>query len=182
MDLTALPAGLDRPGASLLLFVIGMAWVAALDLRSRRVENRVTLTLLVAALVVRTLHSSFDGLTDGLLGAALGGGLLLIPFALRWLGGADVKVAAALGAWLGPALLPVALAAGFVVGGVMALALLLARPDLRKSVRANVGVAVITQSLPDPMRRRPGWTVPHVTAYAIGATAVVLAGVISGVP
>ena len=57
----------------MLLFVIGMAWVAALDLRSRRVENRVTLTLLVAALVVRTLHSSFDGLTDGLLGAALGG-------------------------------------------------------------------------------------------------------------
>lgn len=59
------------------------------------------------------------------MGWALGLLLFFLPFALRGLGGGDVKLMAALGAWLGP--IDVFWAAMYtgVAGGVLALALAL---------------------------------------------------------
>ena len=91
------------------------------DLRTRRIPN--TLTLGAAAMAL-----AFHGATGGLpaLGMSVGGWLLgvalfLPMFALRGMGAGDVKLLAAVGAWLGPGqVIWVALITS-VAGGILAL-------------------------------------------------------------
>lgn len=73
------------------------------DLKSRRIPNWLTFGAAAAALVTHTLTAGWPGL-----GMAVGGwfvgALLFMPFfLLRGMGAGDVKLLAALGAWLGPA-------------------------------------------------------------------------------
>lgn len=91
-----------------LAVACGVAIVAgAIDARTGRIPNGLTLPALIAAPVLRAL---LEG-TSGLFGAALGVALVgLVPLALfvgtrgRGIGGGDVKLFAGLGAWLGPGL------------------------------------------------------------------------------
>jgi len=101
---------------------VGIALAACVtDLRVRRVPNVLTLGAAGAALVY---HGATAG-TSGLLLAGLGWGLgllLYLPlFALRGIGGGDVKLLAALGAWLGPSMVLWVAAFGAIAGGVFAL-------------------------------------------------------------
>ena len=91
------------------------------DIRSRRIPNVLTFGGAVAAICFHTLCPAGEGF-----GWAAGGWLagllvMLVPFALGGLGGGDVKLLAALGAWLGPtSAIWVGLYAG-VAGAVMAI-------------------------------------------------------------
>lgn len=72
------------------------------DLRTRRIPNSLTLGAAVVALV---FHAAVHGLAGFGLSAAgwLVGAALFFPvFALRGMGAGDVKLLAAVGAWLGP--------------------------------------------------------------------------------
>ena len=72
-----------------------------------------------------------------LAGCLVGGAIFFLPFALGGLGGGDVKLLAALGAWAGPAdALWIALYSG-VAGGVLAIVTALANGYLRTAL-ANV--------------------------------------------
>jgi len=79
-----------------------MVWVgvAALwDIRTRRIPN----ALVLVGLVLGLLMVSFQGTwLDALAGAGLALGLGIIPFALRALGGGDVKAAIVVGLFVGP--------------------------------------------------------------------------------
>ncbi len=157
-------------------FYAGLAGVALLDLRTRRVPNAVSVGLLVVGLLTRLLLEGTPGLLSGLGGAGVGFALLIVPFALRLVGGADVKVMTAIGAWLTPVGALAAAGLGFVVGGLMAIALVLARPELRRSVRANLWTALLTREAPQVEERPRALSVPHVTAYAIGGVIVRVLG------
>jgi len=100
---------------------------AALDLQIRRIPNVLTLGAAVAGFLVNLVAYHGSGAVTSLEGWLLGVALLLIPFAAHAIGGGDVKLLAAVGAWLGPheALLTFVYAA--VVGGVIALAVLIQR-------------------------------------------------------
>lgn len=85
------------------VFTVLLVWAAWGDLRSRRIPNRLVLTLAIAGIVysaistqtVSGLGSSFGGMATGL--------VCWLPFyVLGWLGAGDVKMFAASGAWLGP--------------------------------------------------------------------------------
>ena len=90
------------------------------DLQSRRIPNWLTFGAAAAALVFHTAAPTGGGLMFAAAGWLVGALILFLPFALRGLGGGDVKLVAALGAWLGPAnVIWLALYAG-VAGGVMA--------------------------------------------------------------
>ena len=72
-----------------------------------------------------------SGLLTASAGWLAGVAFFLLPFALRGMGGGDVKLMGALGAWLGPGLaLWVALYAG-IVGGVLAVLVAAYRGYLR---------------------------------------------------
>ena len=101
-------------------FAVGIA-ACVTDLRTRRIPNRLTFGAAGAALLFHTLAPAGAGFTSAVAGWFIGAAIMFAPFALRGLGGGDVKLVAALGAWLGPSsALWMSLYAG-VAGFVMAL-------------------------------------------------------------
>jgi prepilin peptidase CpaA len=92
------------------------------DLRSRRIPNWLALPFLAAGVIVSGLSHGWHGLGQSFLGLTLGG---LAFGALCWMGGmgmGDVKLFAAVGAWIGPGQLLTALVLTGMAGGVMAVA------------------------------------------------------------
>jgi prepilin peptidase CpaA len=92
------------------------------DLRSRRIPNWLVLPFLAAGIVVSLGPKAWHviGIVPSLEGMALG---LLLFGTLAWMGGmgmGDVKLCAAIGAWVGPKQLLVALVLTGIIGGVMA--------------------------------------------------------------
>ena len=85
------------PAAPVLL-----AWVAAValwDLRTRRIPNPLVLVGLGLGLLLAGMQGAWStALSGGGLALALG----IIPFALRALGGGDVKAAIVVGLFVGP--------------------------------------------------------------------------------
>jgi prepilin peptidase CpaA len=104
------------------------------DVRSRRIPNALTFGAAAAAVIFHTLAPQGTGLMSALGGWFVGVLIMFVPFALRGLGGGDVKLIGALGAWLGPATaLWLGLYAG-VAGFVMALVVALYSGYLRKAL------------------------------------------------
>ncbi|MGH8570106.1 MAG: A24 family peptidase [Gammaproteobacteria bacterium] len=96
-----------------------------LDTRYHRIPNGVTLGGAVAGLVLQSYFGGFEALGSGLLGLAAGFALF-IPFYVRGaMGAGDVKLMAAVGAFLGPSATLLAAALTLIVGGFMAVAILL---------------------------------------------------------
>ena len=101
---------------------VGIGVVACVtDLRSRRIPNALTVTGAAAGIGYHLWTGALAGLSFSALGWLVGALIFIVPFALRGLGGGDVKLLAALGAWLGPEeVFWVALYTG-VAGGVFAI-------------------------------------------------------------
>ncbi|HUJ80564.1 MAG TPA: A24 family peptidase [Candidatus Acidoferrales bacterium] len=93
---------------------------AAIDVKTARVPNWLTSGGIIAGLLVRALLAGWHGMSAGLLGALLGGGVLFLPFLARGIGGGDVKLMAAVGAWAGMEHALVLILATAIAGGVLA--------------------------------------------------------------
>jgi prepilin peptidase CpaA len=109
--------------ATLVILVLVAAWT---DLRSRRVPNALTVSGFLLALALRVPLGT-SAVLDGLLAAAIAFGLALPVFALGGLGGGDVKLLAAVGAFLGVERLWGALFVAVLVGGALAIISVLRR-------------------------------------------------------
>ena len=91
------------------------------DLRHRRIPNNLTLSAAVVAVAFHAVISGWSGLGLSVSGWFLGAALFFPMFALRGMGAGDVKLLAAVGAWLGPAqVIWVALITS-VAGGILGL-------------------------------------------------------------
>ena len=121
---------------------------AALDFQIRRIPNLLTFGGALAGFLFNLVAFRGSGALTSLEGWLLGVVLLAIPFASRAIGGGDVKLLAAVGAWLGPhgALLTFAFAA--VIGGVVALAMLIHRGLLLAIAQQLVRIAQTFPVLP----------------------------------
>lgn len=116
-------------GLSFLLLALLLA-LSAIDLREMLLPDLLVLPLLPAGLLFQSLYG--DGLVAGLLGA-------VAAFAVMWaigaaygvvrqaegMGGGDIKLAGALGAWLGIIKIPFFLLGAFA-GGVLVMSAILA--------------------------------------------------------
>jgi prepilin peptidase CpaA len=118
------------------LAIGGLACVT--DLRSARIPNGLTFGAAALALLFHLLAPSGEGVAFAVLGL-LAGLLVFFPFfALGAMGAGDVKLMAALGAWIGWApTLQVALY-GSLAGGVLALVVAAWHGYLRRAMR-NLG-------------------------------------------
>lgn len=72
------------------------------DLKSRRIPNVLTLGAAAGAFGLYLARDGWHGLAWSLGGWAVGLAMFLPLFLLRGIGGGDVKLLAALGAWVGP--------------------------------------------------------------------------------
>jgi len=116
---------LEELCAVLTAVVVIVAMVT--DLRSRRIPNVLTFSAFGAALVLRIAFEGWLGLGLALAGAIAAPGVLLLAHMGRGIGMGDLKLAAAVGAFLGPKLAVAAMLCGAVIGGVIAIALLMRR-------------------------------------------------------
>ena len=117
--------------AALLVAVLGAAW----DLRTRRVPNILTFGAAVVALTVHLLAGGWWGLLWAAGGWMTGLAVFLPLFLLGGLGAGDVKLLAALGAWLGPAGALWTALYGAIAGGLMAVLIALWQGYLRTALR-----------------------------------------------
>jgi prepilin peptidase CpaA len=91
------------------------------DLSNRRIPNWLVLPYLAGGITMTTVSAGVKGLERSLGGVALAITVTGILCWLRGMGMGDLKLCAALGAWIGPAQLGTALIVTGIVGGVMAL-------------------------------------------------------------
>ncbi len=105
--------------------VLSAALAAAVtDVWKFRVYNVLTLPLLVAGLMYHGFREGPSGLALSAIGMLLGFGILIVFYLLGGYGGADVKLLAAVGAWLGPEVTLYVFLASSLVAGVYALVLI----------------------------------------------------------
>jgi prepilin peptidase CpaA len=103
--------------AVLVVFVCTAAWW---DAKEDRIPNAITVTGLAAAFILRA-PLGVESLLQGVGGFALAFGVSVVLYALRAIGGGDVKLLAAVGAFLGSAEIMGALALIAVLGAGYAL-------------------------------------------------------------
>ncbi len=130
------------------------ATAVILDFRRRRIPNLLTLSAAFAGIGINVAWKGVPGLLFSLKGLALGLGILLVPFALHWIGGGDLKTLAALGSFGGPVLAWTAFLVGSTLAGMLAVILLLffklrkQAPAAASGVGPPVGPAVPKPTLP----------------------------------
>jgi prepilin peptidase CpaA len=122
------------PLVSVLTFAVAAAGCAT-DLKSRRIPNWLTGGAATMALLYHLWTGGPSALLLSLAGLLVGGAIFFLPFALGGLGGGDVKLLAALGAWAGPTdALWIALYSG-VAGGLLAIVTAVGSGYLRTAMR-----------------------------------------------
>ena len=115
------------------LSVAGTACVT--DLRNRRIPNLLTFGAAIAALVFAGITGGWSALLFAAAGWLVGAAVFFLPFALGGLGAGDVKLLAALGAWLGPYdTIWLALFTG-IAGGIAAVVVALANGYLKQALK-----------------------------------------------
>jgi prepilin peptidase CpaA len=115
-----------------------VAEAAGLDLHERRIPNVLVLVGLALAFAVQwSLHGAGQGIHRWTLGLLTGGGLFLPLYLLRGMGAGDVKLMAAVGAFVGPELALEIVLVTCVIGGVWALAAVIFKGAV-KSVGTNM--------------------------------------------
>jgi prepilin peptidase CpaA len=125
---------------AILLLIVGIA--AIYDLRYRRIPNWVVLAGLVLGLGVNTFLFAWAGLQRSLLGLGLAFLIYFPLYLLRGMGAGDVKLMAAVGSivgwadWIGIFFFTA------IVGGIVAIALLAGRSQMRRGL-SNAGYLVV---------------------------------------
>jgi prepilin peptidase CpaA len=120
-------------------FFVGalLALACISDVRTRRIPNALTFSAVVAAVVFHLLTGGSSAAGWSLAGCVLGALLFFPMFALRGMGAGDVKLLAAVGAWLGPGQVAMAALATSVAGGVIGVGVALGHGYLRTAL-ANI--------------------------------------------
>jgi prepilin peptidase CpaA len=130
---------LDFPAVAVVVVALASVYF---DLRSRRIPNLLTFGAAAAACVFAVLTGGWSALGWALAGWGVGAALFFPFFALGGMGAGDVKLLAALAAWLGPyESLWLAVYAA-MAGGVLGVLVALGRGYLRTAL-ANVWVMLM---------------------------------------
>jgi prepilin peptidase CpaA len=162
----------------LLLTPLGAALLCAsvYDLRWRRIPNAISGLVFVSGLGVTTYLHGMLALGSGLAASLVLLALLFPAWRSGGIGGGDVKLAAAVGAWVGLAhfiwfVLASALAGGVVAGVVY----MFASPGARAEVKASLVLAGAHGQMPDvPSHRKGHLSVPYAVAISAGAAVALL--------
>lgn len=136
------------------------------DLRFRRIPNWLTFSTTLLGLAMGLLLSGWGGMFHSLQGAGIGLALMLLPFVLGWTGAGDVKLMIAIGAMEGPSFVFLVCLYAALVGGVIALVVLLRR----RKLRAALTYLFFFWRLPGDYRSGlAAGSIPYAPAIAVGA-------------
>ena len=117
-----------------ILVGILVALACISDLRTRRIPNLLTFSAAGFALLFHLVTGGIDAAGWSVAGWLTGAVLFFPIFALRGMGAGDVKLLAALGAWLGPGDVATVALATSLAGGVIAVVIALLHGYLRQAL------------------------------------------------
>lgn len=157
------------------IVIVSIAAVAcAIDLKEQRIPNWLTFSAAGSGLAYHLVVNGFSGLGFAAAGWLVGVAIFFLPFVLRGLGGGDIKLLGALGAWLGPFdVVWLALYTG-VSGAVLALAVSFARGYLRQAFQ-NIWLLLIHLRI-EGLRPLPELTIHQGTGPKLAYGAAIFAG------
>ena len=152
-----------------IAIVVGVAIVT--DLRSRRIPNTLTFPAIAIALLVRFALQGFLGLGLAAAGAVVAPVVLLAVHFGKGIGMGDLKLAAAVGAFFGPIPAVIAMLVSAVLGGVIAIALLMRRGQLLGDLLALffINIPFLKHKLDAPAATPAVMTMPYGVAIGIGS-------------
>ena len=155
-----------------LLLILAIATYT--DVKAHRISNLLSLGGVITGLVLHGWTLGLDGLLVGLGGALLGFSVLLPLYMLGGMAAGDVKLMAAVGAFLGPQSTLNALAFTLIVGMMMGIGLIILHGELVALCKRYLSTAkytVLTGQL-NYVPPSPGDTAtkrfPYAVAIAIG--------------
>ena len=158
-----------------LVFVLFLSVI--FDLRVRRIPNWLTVPGVMAGLLLNGLEG-FAQFLHSFLGLMVGVGVLIVPFALGWLGAGDVKLFGMVGAVLGVQWIPRVLFYSGVMSGMLAVFVVIMRGVNLKAfprmwMDLKVFVMSLGQVLPEGVSQRTSHKKSIPWAVAIGLGVVV---------
>lgn len=146
------------------------------DIRARIIPNWLVLAGFVTGVAMRTWLGGWEGLAQSLMGAGLAFAVYMGLYALHAMGGGDVKLMAAIGAFTGPQDWFLVFVLASVIGGVLALISLLTGGGLVRAARNIVSILWELAHFRAPHKANPeldidsprARTLPHGVAIALG--------------
>jgi prepilin peptidase CpaA len=168
---------------------VGMIAAAIIDWWKFKVPNKLTFPLIVSGWMLGLcnnfgLDAGQGGIGAALAGTFLGLALLLPVYAIGGMGAGDVKMTMGFGSWIGAFfgfangmwIIVYAFCAGTIVGGIIALAMIVIRGNYRQNashMKEIVGDMFNSQGIGDVAekanRRRPRWhRLPYGVPLCIG--------------
>ena len=111
---------------------------AVSDARKRKIPNRLTLSALAVAVVTRAAIEGWSGFGSAITATLVAGGFFFLFFLAGGMGGGDVKLMAAVGAWAGVGQVIPVLVAAAIAGGFLAVYYLIARGSVTRTLRNTV--------------------------------------------
>lgn len=149
--------------------VVALLTASAIDLRTRRIPNWLTLPFLVSGVALQSWALGWRGLRDSLAGIGLAIIFFGIPCFLKGMGLGDLKLGAGVAAWVGPSQATFAFVLTGVAGGVMAVAYLL-RHGLGNRRADRTGFSSTAQMARNETGPSPtALSIPYGPAIAAGA-------------
>ena len=109
------------------LLTATLAVAAIIDGYKLKVPNWITFPLVISGWVISTLSFGWEGLGWSLWGTVVGLLLLLPAYMVGGMGAGDVKLLAGVGAWVGGMITLYAFCVSAIVGGVIAIVMVLSR-------------------------------------------------------
>ena len=140
---------------------------AAFDVRYRKIPNSLVLTGLVTGLALSYLFFRSQGLKDALLGALLAFAVYFPLFALRAMGAGDLKLMVAVASFVGPSNWIALFLITAILGGAIAIVLLLYRGQLGRTLGNVLIVLGELSHLRAPYHRNPALDVAHPSAIRL---------------
>jgi leader peptidase (prepilin peptidase)/N-methyltransferase len=131
--------GLTWRWCALLPLLVALATIVVTDLACRRIADAVTLPGIVYGVVLAALFPGGRSLAEAMLGVMVGGGVVLLLAVISGgkIGGGDIKLTAMLGSVLGWKETLLVFALSQILGGAVALVLLVAG---RRGRRADLPI------------------------------------------
>jgi len=180
---------LDLNNWPVLVVCAGMLAAAIIDWWKFKVPNKLTFPLIISGWALGLandfeLGAGLGGIGAALLGTALGLALLLPMYAIGGMGAGDVKMTMGFGSWIGAFyglpqglwIITYAFCAGAIVGGVIAVGMIIVRGNYKQNVghvREILGDMANSKGIGDiadkANARRPRWhRLPYGVPLCIG--------------
>jgi len=138
------------PRVTLATLFVFLGSSVMFDISVRRIPNGLSGPGILVGLILNAAHSGTSGILASLAGVGVTIGILIWPFATGGIGGGDVKMMGAVGAFVGPRLAVMGLVIGMIIGGVIMSVHLARLGQLRNklaSLMTMIRVALLTRSV-----------------------------------